>query len=211
MSIADAALVCKCTSDLSSPICGTNGKTYNNLCELKCAQTEYSGLEKAYDGPCKQICHCPQIAANVESTVTDQKVNCSTGACVCGTDGNTYATECALTCAQATNPDLKEAYDGPCKVNCFCEIISSQATDASTNVDCSAGECICGTDGITYLSGCQFICAQTGNPNLKVANDGPCQQICNCPFIPADGVATTDQKIYPIECLCAGPLPAQTN
>lgn len=216
MTIADSTFGCKCISDLFSPMCGTDGKTYDSPCELKCAQIQNPDLEKAHNGACKPICSCPLISAGeTGGNNTTQQVDCSAGECVCGTDGNTYQTNCTFSCAQAANPDLEEAYDGPCKHICLCPRIPAdgEATDANLKLDCSTGTCVCGSDGNTYQTECSLICARATNPDLEVAYNGPCKQICNCSMIPTDGENSTNQEVYPDPStgVCPCPLQPPTN
>jgi|GEM_PF-3574703 len=43
---------CDCP-EIYSPVCGSNGKTYGNLCRLRCA-----GVQLAYEGPCRNETAC---------------------------------------------------------------------------------------------------------------------------------------------------------
>jgi hypothetical protein len=38
---------------LYAPVCGNNGVTYSNACELGVAACKNLRIEKAHDGPCK--------------------------------------------------------------------------------------------------------------------------------------------------------------
>ncbi|CAK4692416.1 hypothetical protein LEN26_006205 [Aphanomyces euteiches] len=71
-------------SRVYSPICGSDGTTYNNECLFKIAQCTESTLAKVDDAPCprvEEVCvaSCPDIFKPV-----------------CGSDGLTYENECTL-------------------------------------------------------------------------------------------------------------------
>ncbi|KAH3725065.1 serine protease inhibitor dipetalogastin-like [Dreissena polymorpha] len=85
--MAIGADACICTMDYR-PVCGVDGITYDNLCELNC-----ESVQKKHDGACpKTDCPCPR---NLDY--------------VCGDDGLTYDNHCLMRCNGAT-----EAYPGQC-------------------------------------------------------------------------------------------------
>ncbi|XP_031635171.1 serine protease inhibitor dipetalogastin-like [Contarinia nasturtii] len=76
---------CMCTADIR-PVCGSDGCTYNNICELECAKCYYPDLYLAHNGTCECIC----------TAISEP---------VCGTDGKNYENPCELNCAATANND----------------------------------------------------------------------------------------------------------
>ena len=113
------------------PVCGCDGKTYDNACELAAAQ-----MQKDYDGECKpdgdfcggiagfpckegQYCQFPEGTCNW----ADMMGVCIDvpGACialwdpVCGCDGKTYGNDCELAAAMAQKDHHGACDEGDCK------------------------------------------------------------------------------------------------
>ncbi|XP_052244038.1 serine protease inhibitor dipetalogastin-like isoform X1 [Dreissena polymorpha] len=85
--IGDHRWPCVCTTEYD-PVCGVDGKTYGNMCALRCA-----GVRLQSKGECKHGCICTMEYDPV-----------------CGVDGKTYGNPCLLNCA-----GVRLAYKGACK------------------------------------------------------------------------------------------------
>ena len=141
---------CACARNLR-PVCGSDGKTYNNKCLLTCEKDNMnSDLKIVKEGPCEEIDPCV--------CTFDYRP-------VCGTDGRTYPNKCSLTCARSSTPALKVEHSGECdevKVTehpCFCTREMKQ---------------VCGSDGVTYGNPCLLNCATQTNPSLSIEHSGRC-------------------------------------
>ncbi|KAL4238319.1 hypothetical protein ACF0H5_003031 [Mactra antiquata] len=89
---------CVCDA-VYQPVCGQDGKTYTNDCELNCF-----GVEALHTGPCHPPCICPMIYMPV-----------------CGDNGKTYSNSCTMKCE-----GIELASNGPCPVAdvpCICTYI----------------------------------------------------------------------------------------
>ncbi|XP_016158886.1 PREDICTED: agrin [Ficedula albicollis] len=182
--------VCECQQQCQGrydPVCGTDQRTYGNACELRamaCALQRDIGL--SHRGPCDRCGKC-QFGAICEA---------ETGRCVCptecvpsaqpvcGTDGNTYGSECELhvrACTQQKN--ILVASQGHCK--------SCGGSVCSFGSRCVGGQCVCprcerqppapvcGTDGVTYGSPCQLqVASCQQQKSIEVARMGPCEDEC---------------------------------
>ncbi|XP_072773349.1 agrin isoform X2 [Taeniopygia guttata] len=188
--VKNQAAVCECQQQCQGrydPVCGTDQRTYGSPCELHamaCLLQRDIGLR--HRGPCERCGKC-RFGAICEA---------ETGRCVCptecvpsaqpvcGSDGNTYGSECELhvrACTQQEN--ILVAAQGPCKP-CGSSLCSFGGR-------CEGGQClcprcerqppapVCGSDGVTYPSPCQLQAASCQlQKSIQVARTGPCEDEC---------------------------------
>ncbi|XP_026571551.1 agrin [Pseudonaja textilis] len=196
--------ICECQQVCQSiydPVCGSDNLTYSNPCELDamaCALRKE--IRMKHKGPCDRCRKC-QFGAICEA---------ETGRCVCptecvassqlvcGTDGNTYGSECELhvqSCIQQVS--IEVAAQGSCK--------ACGATVCSFGAKCMDGHClcppceqqplsrVCGSNGVTYSNECELrLAACQQKEELEVEKRGPCEDECGS----GDGSGSGDA----IEC-----------
>lgn len=100
---------CTCTKE-KQPVCGSDGATYSNDCMLNCATQFNPSLRISHFGPC-----------NSEVKVVEESSDNTVAPCtctrelkpVCGSDGQTYTSECIMRCR---NKYATVAREGPCEL-----------------------------------------------------------------------------------------------
>ncbi|XP_072282510.1 agrin isoform X1 [Pyxicephalus adspersus] len=184
MPVCECQQVCQSVYD---PVCGSDSRTYGNPCELEataCALKKEITIK--HKGPCDRCRKC-QFGAICEA---------ETGRCVCptecipsaqpvcGTDGNTYGSECELNvraCTQQIN--LQVAAQGDCKT-CGNTICSFGAKCINNQCVCQACERqpylpVCGSDGVTYDNQCELqVTSCKQKKKIEVARAGSCEDEC---------------------------------
>lgn len=94
--------ICICTDEYM-PVCGSDGKTYSNVCRFTCQQNKYSNLKIEHRGECKAV------ESKTECICTREYDP------VCGSNGKTYSNECELNCEHRIDETLELESKGPCE------------------------------------------------------------------------------------------------
>ncbi|CAG0886258.1 unnamed protein product [Cyprideis torosa] len=240
---------CMCPTDCPetySPVCGSNGRTYRNTCDLnKAACLEKIDLQVSYPGqclssatipknPCSRVsCRSPRTCQIVKgkgscecvfqcpstSTLTPQQG-------ICGSNSKSYPSLCHLehdACVKQQRLQIK--HYGPCRATSgvcattrcspykMCRVTAQETAQCVCPSSCplTEGPSVCGSDGETYPSECHMIIrACLTSRNITIVHPGACAQKnsnpcslvkCHPPRICRVGSSGSPECQCPLGCL----------
>jgi len=190
-----AASACQTVCNFNwSPLCGSDGRTYANRCEMdsfNCLRK--SAVTVSHAGECRAVPTCNNIC-HMDWTP------------VCGTDGRTYGNRCELDSAvcktKGTKSAVSLAYAGECRKQTTCQTLC--------NFNWAP---VCGSDGHTYGNECELqSLACMKRKAVSVAHVGECAKAaptCNrvctrnwAPVCGTDGVSYGNRcELESVSCL----------
>ncbi|XP_072844992.2 ovomucoid isoform X2 [Pogona vitticeps] len=163
-----------CTAEYK-PVCGTNGVTYANLCEL-CAARRETGkdIHVKHEGKCKKPDECSKYPEPSDGKPTPCTYELAP---LCGSDGVTYPNECAFCVAKReSGKNIKIKHPGECKKKDECSNFPKPIAGCTKEY-----RPVCGTNGVTYDNICLLCLArQETGKNIRIAHEGKCKEKDEC-------------------------------
>uniref|UniRef100_A0A3Q3M346 Agrin n=1 Tax=Mastacembelus armatus TaxID=205130 RepID=A0A3Q3M346_9TELE len=192
----------QCSGEAFSPVCGSDGTTYNNKCELHMsACMQKRRIDVAKSGSCDEDCGSGGSGSGVESCEQDRcrifggswDEDAEEDRCicdficknvphnlVCGSDGKNYSNECELKKAKCEKQEhLLIQNQGPCAA-----ISATSMPEITAHQHCSLSVYGCCSDNMTAALGVgQAGCPSTCLCNVYGSYKGTCDPAtgqCSC-------------------------------
>lgn len=177
---------CSC-SEIWAPVCGSDGETWGNACEARCA-----GVAVAYEGECNPPTEGPPGCDPGEEPPTEEP------SCQPPEDGCVELTYWAPVCGAD-----KKTWNNPERAACECVEILYDGECRNDWVCTADWDPVCGVDGRTYSNECTAVRLA----HVRVAYEGECTTpdpddggpwYCTMEMSPVCG---TDGNTYSNDCV----------